>query len=47
MKGSDTAFVEKLKLVIKNDNICYVADITENKEPVYFKLTSITDHSFV
>jgi hypothetical protein len=23
-----------------------VADVPENKEPVYFKLTTITDHSF-
>jgi hypothetical protein len=47
MKGNDTAFVEKLKLVIKEDNIYYVADLAENKEPVYFKLTAITDNSFV
>lgn len=47
MKGSDTAFVEKLKLVIKDGNIYYVADIVENKEPVYFRLTTITDHGFV
>jgi len=47
MKGSDTAFVEKLKVVIKDDNIYYVADIVENKEPVYFKFTAITDHGFV
>jgi hypothetical protein len=39
--------VEKLKLVIKDDNIYYVADIAENKEPVYFKLTTITGNSFV
>ena len=47
MKGSDTAFVEKLKLVIKDDNIYYVADIVENRQPVYFKLTSITNDGFV
>ena len=47
MKGRDTAFVEKLKLVIKDDNIYYVADLAENKGPVYFKLTLLTDHSFV
>jgi hypothetical protein len=47
MKGRDTAFVEKLKLVIKNDSIYYVADLAENNGPVYFKLTLITDHSFV
>ena len=47
LKGADTAFIEKLKLVIQDDNIYYVADIAENKEPVYFKLTAITDDSFV
>jgi len=47
MKGTDTAFVEKLKLVIKDEIIYYVADIAENKEPVYFKLTVITGNSFV
>jgi len=47
LKGTDTSFVEKLKLVIKDDNIYYVADPAENKEPVYFKLTSITGDSFV
>jgi hypothetical protein len=46
MKGTDTSFVEKLKLLIKDNTIFYVADIVENKEPVYFKLTSITDNSF-
>ncbi len=47
MKGKDTVVAEKLQLIIKNDSIFYVADVTENPEPVYFKLTSITDHSFV
>lgn len=47
MKGADTAFVEKLKIIIKEENIYYVADIAENKEPVYFKLTVISDNGFV
>ena len=47
MNGSDTAFVEKLKLVIKEGAIYYVADIAGNKQPVYFKLTSIADDRFV
>jgi len=47
MQGTDTSFVEKLKLVIKDEVIYYVADIAENKEPVYFKLTTITDNGFV
>ena len=47
MKGADTAFVEKLKLVMKDELIFYVADIAENKGPVYFKFTAITGDSFV
>ncbi len=47
MKGTDTAFVEKLKIIINAEYIYYVADIAENKEPVYFKLTVITDNGFV
>ena len=47
MNGSDTAFVEKLKLVIKEGAIYYVADIAGNKQPVYLKLTSIADDRFV
>jgi len=47
MSSGVTAFVEKLKLVIKDDNIYYVADIVENRVPVYFKLTSITNDGFV
>ena len=41
MKGTDTAFVEKLKLVVKDNRIFYVADTPGNKEPVYFTLTSL------
>jgi Domain of unknown function (DUF6265) len=47
MKGADTIFVEKLRIVIKEETIYYVADIAENKVPVYFKLTVVTDTSFV
>src|SRR5689334_9028570 len=47
LKGQDTLFVEKLKLVIKDDHIYYVADVPGNKQPVYFKLTAITKESFV
>ena len=47
MKGNDTAFVEKTKLVIISNLIYYVADVPGNKEPVYFKLTSINDNEFI
>jgi hypothetical protein len=46
MKGNDTSFIEKTKLIIKDGSIYYVADVPENKEPVYFRITTITDYSF-
>ncbi len=46
MKGEDTVSIEKLKLITKDENIFYVADVPENKEPVYFKLTEISETSF-
>jgi len=45
-KGHDTVSVEKLKLIVKDANVFYVADIPENKEPVYFKLIEISETSF-
>jgi len=47
MKGSDTTFVEKIKLLLKDGNIYYVADVPENQQPVYFKVTTLTNHGFV
>jgi hypothetical protein len=47
MRGKDTAYVEKLSLIIKGNEIFYVADVPDNSKPVYFKLTQITADSFV
>jgi hypothetical protein len=47
VSGSDTVSIEKLKLLIMDDHIYYVADVAENKEPVYFKLTKIFETGFV
>ena len=47
MKGADTTFVEKLKIVIKSGDIYYVSDVPENPRPVDFKFTFIHDRSFV
>jgi hypothetical protein len=46
LKGTDTTFVEKLKIVFKDNNLYYVADIVENKEPVYFKFTEVSEMGF-
>lgn len=47
MQGSDTVFVEKFSIQIKGNALYYVADVPENKQPVYFKLTEITSTGFV
>ncbi len=46
LKGSDTLFVEKLQLILKEDNIFYVSDVPENPNPVPFKLTELTSIGF-
>lgn len=47
LKGKDTTFVEKLKIIVKGNDIFYMADVPENKEPVLFKLTSVSATSLV
>lgn len=40
VKNGEVIFKEKLKIVCENGNIYYVADVSHNPEPVWFKLTS-------
>ncbi len=47
LKGSDTTFVEKLRIEIKGDAIYYVADVKQNAAPTYFKMTKISESGFV
>jgi hypothetical protein len=47
LQGKDTVFMEKLRIVTKQDSIVYVADVPENKKPVYFRLTEITNSGFI
>jgi hypothetical protein len=47
VKGKDTVFIEKLRLLVKNNDVFYVADVKENKGLVYFKLTAISSSGFV
>lgn len=47
MRDQDTLFVEKLRILIKEDNLYYVADVPENQKPVFFKLTEISNSGFV
>jgi hypothetical protein len=47
MKGSDTVFVEKLRIVLANGQVNYIADVPENKSVVYFPFTSLDENGFV
>ncbi len=47
LQGKDTTFIEKLRIIIKDNKIVYVADVPENQKPVYFKLTEITEFGFI
>jgi hypothetical protein len=47
LKGTDTLFVEKMNIILKDHQLYYVADVPENKEPVPFKFTSVTANGFV
>ena len=46
LKGTDTVFVEKLKIVVSNGVLNYVADVPENKSLVYFPFTAQGKTSF-
>jgi hypothetical protein len=46
-QNSNTVYVERITLLIKDNTIFYVADVPQNKQPIYFKLTSITANGFV
>lgn len=46
MNGTDTTFVEKLRIVPKDSKLYYVADVPQNKESTYFLITEATANSF-
>jgi len=47
LRGADTTFVEKLKIVVEKGELFYVSDVPENPQPVYFKITQVTATGFV
>lgn len=47
MRGTDTTFVEKLKIVAKDGKLFYVADVPENKGEVWFDITLASEKSIV
>ncbi|WP_425392674.1 DUF6265 family protein [Ekhidna sp.] len=47
MKGTDTTFTEKLKIIKKDGSMYYVADVSSNASPTYFKIMSVSTNGFV
>lgn len=47
LQGTDTLFVEKATILVKDNDIFYLADVPGNKAPVYFKFTEFTDKGFI
>lgn len=47
MRGADTVFVEKLSVVMRDGAAYYVAEVPQNPEPTYFKITEMTESGFV
>lgn len=47
LNGNDTLYMEKLKIVLRNDTLYYVADVPENNRLVYFKFTALQDGGFI
>jgi len=46
LQGSDTLFIEKTTILIKDNEVYYVADVPGNSAPVYFKFTELTTTGF-
>ncbi|MBV6641058.1 MAG: hypothetical protein KI791_10075 [Cyclobacteriaceae bacterium] len=47
LDDTDTVFVERLTITKRRGNLYYVAEVAQNAEPTYFKITSIGNNSFV
>lgn len=47
LKAKDTLFKENLKLLVKDNDIFYVAEVAHNEAPVYFRITEYNESGFV
>lgn len=47
IQGTDTVFVEKLSILMKDDQLYYVADVNLNTEPTFFKITEYSEKGFI
>lgn len=46
LKGKETLFVEDMEFISKSKDIFLVVRVTHEKDPVYFKLTELSNDSF-
>ena len=46
MKGTAVTFIENLEFIVKGNDIFYTVVLSDEKKPVYFKLTSLEDNGF-
>lgn len=47
LSGADTVALERITLLLKEQNLYYIADVPVNPEPVSFKVTEISNTGFV
>jgi Domain of unknown function (DUF6265) len=47
LNGADTAFVEKLRLIVQDGTPYYVADVPQNQDEVRFRISELTATGFV
>ena len=47
LKGKDTIFKEKLKMVVRDNELFYVAEVSHNPAPVYFRVIEQEATGFV
>lgn len=47
LQGTDTVFMEKTTILMKDNSMFYVADVPDNSAPVYFKIVELTPTGFV
>lgn len=46
LEGTKVVFTENLELIAKGNEIFYVVRLSNDKEPVYFKLTALNQNGF-
>ncbi len=47
LQGIDTVFVERLSIRSRDGELWYVADVSQNVEPTWFKFTETSESGFV